>query len=161
MTIYKIRFNKKRCIACNACLIHCKVMNKVPAGISLNLLVAEGPSADRNGNPTARLKYQPCLHCKKPKCAAGCPARAIYKREDGLVLVDADACDGCKTCINACPWQVPVFNEKTGKIMKCDYCVDRVDAGGTPACVTGCTAKALDFVRQELTGHNHGLSDAG
>ncbi|CCH50143.1 4Fe-4S dicluster domain-containing protein [Pseudodesulfovibrio piezophilus] len=149
MAIYKIKFDKTRCIACDACLVHCKVKNKVPAGISLNRLTAEGPLADKDGKPTAKLKYQPCLHCKKPGCVPACPTGAMYQREDGLVLVDLDKCDGCQSCIDGCPWQVPVYNEMTGKIMKCDYCVDRVDAGGIPACVTGCTANALSFVRPE------------
>jgi len=149
MAIYRIKFDKKRCIACYACLVHCKVKNKVPIGISLNRLIAEGPIADKDGNPTAKLKYQTCMHCKKPECVSACPTGAMYKREDGLVLVKEDLCDGCQACVAACPWQVPVFNELTGKILKCDYCVDRVDAGGTPACVTGCTAKALTFVRPE------------
>ena len=149
MATYKIKFDKKRCIACDACLVHCKVKNKVPAGISLNRLTAEGPIADKDGKPTAKLKYQTCLHCKKPLCVPACPNEALYKREDGLVLIHMDKCDGCQSCIEACPWDVPVFNEATGKIMKCDFCVDRVDAGGIPACVTGCTANALEFVRSE------------
>jgi Fe-S-cluster-containing dehydrogenase component len=149
MAKYRIKFDKKRCIACDACLVHCKVKNKVPIGISLNRLIAEGPIADKDGNPKAKLKYQPCMHCKKPECVSACPTGAMYKREDGLVLVNENLCDGCQACIAACPWQVPVFNDLTGRILKCDYCVDRVDAGGTPACVTGCTAKALTFVRPE------------
>lgn len=149
MAIYRIKFDKTRCIACDACLIHCKVKNKVPTGLSLNRLMAEGPVAGKDGKPTAKLKYQPCLHCKKPECVPACPTGAMYQREDGLVLVNLDLCDGCQSCIAACPWDVPVFNALTGKIMKCDYCVDRVDAGGTPACVTGCTASALSFVRPE------------
>ncbi|MGE4422208.1 MAG: 4Fe-4S dicluster domain-containing protein [Pseudodesulfovibrio sp.] len=149
MAGYRMKFDKKRCIACNACLVHCKVKNKVPAGLSLNRLEAEGPVADKDGKPSAVLKYTNCRHCKKPECVSACPTGALYKREDGLVLVHMDKCDGCKACIDACPWTVPVFNDATGKIMKCDFCVDRVDADGTPACVVGCTANALSFVRPE------------
>ncbi len=149
MAIYRIKFDKKRCIVCDACLVHCKVKNKVPVGLSLNRLIAEGPIADEDGNPSAKIKYQTCRHCKKPECVPACPTGAMHMREDGLVLVNMDLCDGCQSCIEACPWHVPVFNEATGKIMKCDYCVDRVDAGGTPACVTGCTGSALTFVRPE------------
>lgn len=149
MASYKIKFDKKRCIACDACLVHCKVKNNVPAGLSLNRIEVEGPIADEDGKPIAKIKYQNCLHCKKPKCVPACPNEALYKREeDGLVLIDLDKCDGCQSCIEACPWHVPVFNEATGKIMKCDLCVDRLEVGGTPACVTGCTAQALSFIRK-------------
>ena len=148
MASYMIKFDKKRCIVCDACLVHCKVKNKVPEGLSLNRLIAEGPIPDEDGKPTAKIKYQNCRHCKKPQCVPACPNGALYKREDGLVLVDLDKCDGCQSCIEACPWSVPVFNQATGKIMKCDFCVDRIEAGEEPACVTGCTAKALTFVRK-------------
>jgi len=49
-------------------------------------------------------------------------------------------------CAGACPWNIPQFNPDTGKAIKCDYCMDRVDAGLKPACVTKCTTKALKLV---------------
>jgi len=148
MSVYKIRLNKARCIGCTACLVHCKVKNLIPAGIALNRLTAEGPFRDKKCRPAMEFKYQPCLHCKKPECLAACPTGAItMRRPDGLVLLNEELCDGCKACIEACPWHVPVFNSLTGKALKCDYCRDRIDAGLDPACVVGCTAKALSFAR--------------
>ena len=147
----KIKFSKKRCIACDACLVHCKVKNKVPVGLSLNRLIAEGPIADKDGAPSAKLKYQPCFHCKEPECVPVSDG-ALYLREDGLVLIDASkpmSEETAMNCIEACPWRVPVWDAAAGKMLKCDYCVDRVDAGGIPACVTGCTGNALTFVRPE------------
>ena len=58
-----------------------------------------------------------------------------------------ELCIGCKACILACPWAVPQWDETTGKAIKCDYCMDRVDQGLDPACVSGCTAHALSFTR--------------
>jgi len=150
MANYTMKFDKKRCIACDACLVHCKVKNKVPEGLSLNRLIVEGPIPDKEGKPTAKVKYQNCRHCKKPQCVPVSKG-ALYVREDGLVLIDESKEIDKETilaCIEACPWHVPVFNEATGRIMKCDYCVDRIEAGEEPACVTGCTAKALTFVRK-------------
>lgn len=148
MSKYRIKLNKDRCIGCQACEVHCKVKNKVPVGIQLNRIIISGPKTDKNGKLTYSAKYQPCLHCKKPECVPACPTGAMTVREaDGLVYVQYDLCDGCKSCAEACPWNVPQFNEETGKIMKCDYCMDRIDQGVDPACVTGCTAHALTFVR--------------
>ncbi len=150
MSKYRIKLIKDRCISCHSCEVHCKVKNDVPRGIQLNRIISNGPVTDKKGKLTYELKYQPCLHCKKPECVPACPTGAMTIREDdGLVFVRTELCDGCKSCIEACPWSVPVFNESTGKIMKCDLCVDRIDMGLDPACVTGCTAHALEFVRMK------------
>ena len=148
MSKYKIKLNKDRCISCHACEVHCKVKNNVPQGIQLNKIMISGPSVDKNGKLTYTMKYQPCFHCKKPECVAACPTGAMSIRDaDGLVYVRETLCDGCKSCMEACPWGVPQFNVLTGKILKCDYCMDRIDNGLNPACVAGCTAHALSFVR--------------
>jgi Fe-S-cluster-containing dehydrogenase component len=52
---------------------------------------------------------------------------------------------GCKACITACPWSLPQWNAETGKVVKCDYCMDRVDQGLKPACVTVCMTHCLEF----------------
>ena len=149
MANYKIKFDKSRCIACDACLVHCKVKNKVPTGLSLNRMTAVGPIADKEGNPSAKLKYENCRHCKKPLCVPASEG-TFTVREDGLVLIDeskAISKELASAIIEACPWSIPVFDAAADKLLKCDFCVDRIDAGGIPACVTGCTAQALEFVR--------------
>ncbi|MFW5489765.1 MAG: 4Fe-4S dicluster domain-containing protein [Desulfovibrio sp.] len=147
MSDYRIKLDKKRCIGCHACEVHCKLKNSVPVGVQYNKIISSG-LVDKDGKPHIAFKYQPCMHCKKPQCVDACPNQAIYIREpDKLVLVRTELCDACGQCIEACPWSVPVIRPDTGKMAKCDFCVDRVDAGLDPACVTGCTAKALVFVR--------------
>jgi Fe-S-cluster-containing dehydrogenase component len=65
--------------------------------------------------------------------------------KDGIVFVDESLCVGCKTCITACPWGAPQWNPDTGKVVKCDFCMDRLDRGLEPACVTKCVTKCLHF----------------
>lgn len=148
MSQYKIKFNRKRCIACEACLVHCKVKNKVPAGLSYNKLTVSDYE-EKEGKPKLKLNYRACYHCPDPPCAPACPVDAIHIREkDGIVWIDQETCIGCQQCIDACPWDVPVYDPDQNLAFKCDFCRDFVDQGMEPACVTGCTAKALSFVKK-------------
>lgn len=146
MSLYYIKTNAKRCISCKACEVHCKVNNRVPLGARLGQLVSVGP-VDRGGAPKILTLFMPCFHCEEPWCVAACPTGAMTRRDsDGIVFVRRELCVGCKACISACPWNVPQWDATAGKAIKCDFCRDRIDAGKLPACVTACTAHALEFV---------------
>jgi len=148
MSLYRIALNPNRCIGCKSCLVHCNVKNNLPPGISLNRIKALGPFSGPDGSPRMEFVYQNCLQCDEPFCVKVCPSGALTKRaEDGLISLDMETCIGCHRCEKACPWDVPVFLEGTGKTTKCDFCLDRLERGLDPACVTGCTSKALTFVR--------------
>ena len=76
-----------------------------------------------------------------------CPTGASYKRaEDGIVLVNADTCIGCKLCSWACPYGAREFDEDDGVMKKCTLCVDKIynenlpEADRVPACVSTCPA---------------------
>ena len=65
-----------------------------------------------------------------------CPVGSRFKREDGLVLTDADRCIGCRYCELACPYGVNYFNwAKPEKRQYMDYDhpeVERVTGGAIP-----------------------------
>jgi formate dehydrogenase iron-sulfur subunit len=67
---------------------------------------------------------------------------AISKRADGLVMVDAGLCDGCRECMDACPFDVPAF-DADGAMQLCDLCQDRLAEGKGPLCVEVCPTGAL------------------
>ncbi|HNB46612.1 MAG TPA: 4Fe-4S dicluster domain-containing protein [Burkholderiaceae bacterium] len=93
-----------------------------------------------------------CQHCAEPPCVDVCPTGASFKRADGLVLVDRHACIGCRYCMMACPYkarsfvhepltgQAPRVPRGQGCVEGCTLCVQRIDRGGTPACVEACAA---------------------
>lgn len=92
-----------------------------------------------------------CMHCANPQCLEVCPADAITKRpEDGVVVVDPDACIGCKACFEVCPFAVPQF-DVNGKMQKCNACLSRLSEGRQPACVEACPMGALTFTPKATT----------
>ncbi|MFC8192115.1 nitrate reductase subunit beta [Cellulomonas sp. NPDC057328] len=83
-----------------------------------------------------------CEHCLNPSCAASCPSGAIYKRaEDGIVLVDQDACRGWRKCVTGCPYKKVYFNHRTGKAEKCTFCFPRVEVGLPTVCSETCVGR--------------------
>lgn len=146
MSKYYIKLNQDRCISCKACEVHCKVKNRVPNGARLGQHISVGPIS-KGGLPRIMNLFMPCYHCEHPWCVSACPTGAMTRREpDGIVYVQSELCVGCKACIIACPWNVPQWDDATGRAIKCDFCRDRIDVGLLPACVTGCTSHALSFV---------------
>jgi Fe-S-cluster-containing dehydrogenase component len=75
---------------------------------------------------------------------------AIYKRDDGLVIIDPEKCNGCKACMTACPYDVIYFNEELSLAQKCTGCAHLLDNGAKlPRCVDVCPTGALKFGEEE------------
>lgn len=82
-----------------------------------------------------------CQNCETPFCVEVCPTKACHKDIEGQrVIIDQDKCIGCKTCIMACPFSHPYFDEHDRVTRKCNYC------DGNPQCVAFCDVKAVDYV---------------
>ncbi|MBF0530708.1 MAG: 4Fe-4S binding protein [Deltaproteobacteria bacterium] len=151
MSQYLLKYEPQRCISCSACELHCQTHHRLDSNTGLGILITIGPM-ESAGKPQTMSAFMPCFHCEKPWCIAACPTRAIIKRDsDGIVFIEKSLCVGCKACIEACPWKIPKWDEKSGKVNKCDYCRDRLEEGLKPACVSGCTAHALTFSRPNDT----------
>lgn len=145
MSIYYLYQDKKKCIGCFSCTIACKSNKNILVGPKPTDIITVGPKMI-HGEPRASYVFMPCFHCESPWCVTACPTGAMQKRpKDGIVFVDSNLCVGCKSCMSACPWGAPQWCSETGKVVKCDYCMDRVDAGLKPACVTICTTHCLHF----------------
>ena len=137
-------FNADNCIACHACESACSEKNDVPAHLAFRSVgFVEGgtyPNYQRLNISMA------CNHCDDPVCLKGCPTRAYTKfAEYGAVLQDPDICFGCGYCTWVCPYNAPQLDPVKGEVSKCNMCVDRLEVGLKPACVSACLAKALDF----------------
>jgi len=83
-----------------------------------------------------------CNHCLNAACVAACPSGAIYKRgEDGIVLINQEACRGWRFCVTACPYKKSYYNWSTGKSEKCILCFPRLETGQAPACFHSCVGR--------------------
>jgi Fe-S-cluster-containing dehydrogenase component len=92
-----------------------------------------------------------CMHCDDPTCAQVCPADAIKKNEQGVVMSSLKPrCVACSNCVLACPFGVPRVLGDIEQMMKCDMCWDRTSAGKRPMCATVCPSQALAYVSEEV-----------
>lgn len=164
-------FDASACNGCKACVIACKSKNELPTGVNFRKVYQYGggswnpdpqyPDCMVPGNMFAYSMSVSCMHCENPSCVNACPASAITKRdEDGIVVVDAEKCVGCRYCEWACPYAAPQFDEAKGTMQKCDMCVDLVENGETPYCVDACVMRALDFGELEELRAKYGSEAA-
>lgn len=137
------------CIGCHACEVQCKSGKNLSCGPRLCEIVTVGPEWVGN-QPRTVHTFLSCLHCTEPVCMAACPTGAIQMRPgDGIVFIQEDLCVGCRLCISACPWGACQWNPETKKVVKCDLCMDRLDAGLLPLCVGICPTGCLRFGRTQ------------
>lgn len=188
MARYGMAIDLSRCIGCNTCAVACKVSNNLPKDVWWNVVHTEGRDFADTSKGTyggeMQLSWLPvnCMHCENAVCEEVCPTGATVKRDDGIVTVDEETCIGCKSCMEACPYDVRrlIENEpeyylelpigdpaakshKGGTVEKCDFCAGRIDRGEKPACMELCPGRArywgdLDDpeseVSQFLSGRN-------
>jgi len=154
------------CVGCHACAVNCKEWNASghstpmtdydpygadPTGVWFNRIHSFEVLNENGDNRTVHFPKS-CLHCEDAPCVTVCPTGASYKRDDdGIVLVNADICIGCKLCSWACPYGAREYDRDQGVMKKCTLCVDKIynenlDAESrVPACVSTCPAGARHF----------------
>lgn len=152
------------CVGCQACVTACKGWNDQGQGLSDQNPYGADPSGAflnrvhtyqvQPEEGTAQIIAFPrsCLHCEDAPCVPVCPTGASYKRvEDGIVLVNEDACIGCGLCAWACPYGARELDAAQGVMKKCTLCVDRIynenlpEEDREPACVRTCPTSARHF----------------
>ncbi len=97
-----------KCVACDACTVSCKAENKTPPGVNYTVVIKE----EVGTYPNVREAFlpRPCMHCDNPPCVDVCPVSATWQNEEGVVVVDYDACIGCRYCMTACPYGARNFD---------------------------------------------------
>ncbi len=136
-------FDQNACIGCRACMVACKDVKELPVGVAFRRVF----SFETGKYPDASAYHYSmgCNHCSSPACVAVCSTGAMHIGEDGTVQHDDEICIGCRSCTQACPYEVPQYREGLTIVQKCDSCVERRNAGKNPACVDACPMRALHF----------------
>lgn len=150
-------FDAERCNGCYACQIACKDEH---AGNDWMPYAKPQPNTghfwmrvkekDHGQVPKVFVEYTPwlCMHCDEPACMKAAP-EAVYKREDGLVIIDPEKAKGNKKLAEACPYHAIYWNEKLDIAQKCTGCAHLVDEGKIPHCVDLCATGGLRFGDEE------------
>jgi anaerobic dimethyl sulfoxide reductase subunit B (iron-sulfur subunit) len=160
---YAFYVDSAACTGCKACEIACKDKYDLAVGVSWRRVAEYAGGAwaelsDGTVQPNMFAYYMSiaCNHCEKPICLENCPAEAISKRDDGIVLIDDSKCVGCRYCEWVCPYSAPQFNSATGKMTKCTFCHDFLSQGLPTACVAACPSRALDFGDLDVLRQKYG-----
>lgn len=166
----------RKCIGCKSCVVGCKEANEVPQN-SWKKVIDCGVSGHPERHRT--FLHLSCMQCEDPPCLSVCPTKATYRRPDGIIAIDYKRCAGCGYCIVACPFRARYIYEKEhdfevngmgstggngnsgrerdGVCTKCNFCMERIDAGlsrgrkpgtdpdASPVCMISCSAGAISF----------------
>ncbi|QTF09153.1 oxidoreductase [Brenneria izadpanahii] len=84
-----------------------------------------------------------CNQCDKAPCVRAAKDGAIYKREDGIVMIDPDKAKGQKQLVKACPYGHIWWNDEHQVPQKYSLDAHLLDAGWpepriTQVCASGC-----------------------
>ncbi|RJR22221.1 MAG: dehydrogenase [Nitrospiraceae bacterium] len=141
---YAMLINLDRCVGCFACQVSCKAEYDIPLG-TFRCKV----ETYRSGSyPDIRKFFLPrlCNHCASAPCIEGCEEHALYRNQQGVVLLDDTKCTGCQMCYDKCPYNAISVSPDRGTAEKCDFCYTRrLMQGLLPVCVQNCMGKAMVF----------------
>jgi Fe-S-cluster-containing dehydrogenase component len=144
---YGLVIDLERCTGCNACTVACKVENKLESISGIRVETIGGSHRDTPAGVYPQLTMSflpvPCMHCKEPPCLEACPAGAIEKRLDGILVIKKERCDSCQACIDVCPYDALTYDEVTHTIWQCNMCYERLDEGFEPFCALCCGMEAI------------------
>lgn len=148
------------CVGCRRCEFACVAFNegKVQPSIARvkvnrnSVFGVKGPGEGAVGARgegiygNFRIVQDTCRQCPHPvPCQLACPHGAIEVVPPvNARVVNKDKCQGCGTCIQACPWEMTSLDGAPlaagTKATKCTLC------NGNPECVQACPAGALQYL---------------
>ena len=145
-----IVINIEKCMGCHSCELACAVAHS-KAGTLIEMIQNGEKPGTRIVVEEIERKPVPihCSHCEVASCMTVCPSGAIHRKgEKEPVVIDSEKCIGCKMCVQACPFGMVIINSEGKGVIKCDLCIERLENGEEPACVSACPTFALCFIKE-------------
>ncbi len=138
---YGFVIDQDRCIGCHACTVACKEEHQVPLGVFRTWVkyIEKGEFPDTN----RYFGVMRCNHCDSAPCTTICPTHSLFRRPNGIIDFDNEICIGCKSCMQACPYDALYIDPNNNTAAKCNFCAHRVEANLEPACVIVCPTQAI------------------
>ena len=102
---------------------------------------------ERGQYPMVQTAYlpTPCMHCDDAPCLTA--DGAVYKRDDGLVIIDPVKAQGRKEIVASCPYGVIHWNDEQQLAQKCTGCAHLIDEGWHDTrCSQVCPTGAIKLV---------------
>ena len=152
---YGIAVNTENCMACYNCVMackdeHCGFATAVSASQPHEGQFWVNIQSKERGDDNRKVKTSNvpvmCSHCENPACLNAGKDGAVYKRDDGIVIIDPEKAKGQKNIVDACPIGAIYWNEAEQIPQKCTMCAHLLDEGyAQPRCVEACPNEALFF----------------
>ena len=152
---YGLVIDISRCSGCYNCFLACKdehCGHDYPGYTAAQPMTGHRwinlKETERGRYPKVKVSYTPipCMHCRQAPCIQQAKGEAVYRRADGIVIIDPVKAKGQKQLIEACPYGVIYWNEEKNLPQKCTFCAHLLDRGWKePRCVELCPAGALVF----------------
>ena len=141
MTRMGFLLDSDSCIGCHACTVACKSEHDVPLGVNRTWVkyIETGTFPD----VARKFNVMRCNQCDDAPCMTICPTSALFRAPNGVVDFQDDDCIGCKSCMNACPYDALYINPETNTAHKCNMCNHRLEVGLEPSCQIVCPTEAI------------------
>ena len=143
----------EKCENCNNCFLACKDEH---CGNDWPGYAAAQPrhghrwmnihQRERGRFPVIDVAYlpMPCMHCADAPCIRAASGGAVFRRPDGIVIIDPEKARGRKDLVKSCPYGAIWWNEEKSLPQKCTFCAHLLDDGWkAPRCVQACPTGAL------------------